>query len=173
MNLFPFVYSYVWDYHRLEVAAKWIVWMAVFRRSMPDGASFKEARRCLQLMDHRTRSQVIDYIEEIETKNENGWTDLVIPFVTCAWPRERKLRTSSTVRSWVSLLANTKNKFPKVLREGRRFLIPISWEWDSLYRFSNEDDSEELLTTKYPDDVLDLMDIAVSDDLEKVPSNLA
>ena len=173
LDLFPFVNSYVWDHHRLDVAAGWIVWMTVFQRSMPDGASFKEARRCLQLMDDRTRSHVIDYLGEIGTENKNGWIDLVIPFVTCAWPRERKFRTSNTVRSWVSLLANTKDNFPTVLAEVKRFLVPISWERDSLYRFSIEDDGEELLTTKYPDHVLELMDSVVSDDLKKTPSDLA
>ena len=174
LDLFPFVNSYMWDHHRLDVAASWVVWMAVFQRSMPDGASFKEARRCLQLMDDRTRSQVIDYLGQIGTENENesGWADLVIPFVTCAWPREQKFRTSKTVRSWVSLLTKTKDEFPMVLTEVKRFLIPIGWEWDSLYRFHSEDYSDGLLTTKYPDDVLELMDTVVSDDPEKAPSEL-
>ena len=173
LELIPFIYSFDWARDLSQVPASWIVWMAMFRLSEPDGVTIREARHCLRRMDDRTRNHAIFILERIGSKNENGWNELVVPFVENIWPRERKYRTGSSVSSWVSLLVDTGDMFPSVLAAVRRFLVSVEEGSHSLYRFSKTLGDEGSLTSQYPEEVLELLDAVVPDSPDNAPMELA
>ena len=172
LKLFPFIYSFDWDRDLAQVAANWIVWMAVFCLNEPIGITGREARRCLRRMDERTRNHAIFILGGIGSENESGWKELVIPFVENIWPRERKYRTTSSVSSWVSLLGNTGDMFPSVLDAVLRFLASVEGETLWLYSFYKPD-GEGPLTSKFPEAILELLDTLVPDSPDNAPMELA
>lgn len=173
LELFPRLYKWSWDQHLATVAAQIAIELAVFRSDEPDGLTGKEARHCLRNMNDKNRQDAIFRLGVIGKREEDGWSDHVVPFINTVWPRERTFRTSNLVSSWVSLLDDTGEKFPEVLSAVRRFLVPVERESHWLYQFSREVGGEEPLTIKYPADVLELLDAVIPNSAEDVPYELA
>lgn len=173
LDLFPVLYKWSWDEHLAEVAAQIVIELAIFRSDKPDGLSAKEARHCLRSMNDRNRQDAVFRLGLIGQREKDGWSEHVIPFINTVWPRERTFRTSSLVSSWVSLLDDTGEKFPEVLRAVRRYLVPIERESHWLYQFRREVNGEQTLTVKFPEDVLELLDAVIPNSVEDSPYDLA
>ena len=144
----------------------------MYRLNEPIGITAREARDCLRLMDDETRNHAIFILGRLGSENDNGWNDLVIPFVEDIWPRERKFRTKSSALSWVSLLVNTGDMFPIVLVSIRRFLTSVDHGAFWLHRFNNQSGDEESLASRYPESVLELLDAVVTDSPDNAPMEL-
>lgn len=172
LELFPTIYQWSWDRDLAKIAVQMIVELAVFREDKSDGISTKEARRCLRNMNDKNRQDAVFWLGKIGQRDEKNWLPKVIPFINTTWPRERKLRTSTLVSSWVSLLAGTGNDFPIVLSAVRRFLVPVQGERHWLNSLSRETKREPPLTARYPDAVLELLDAVIPNSTEDIPYNL-
>ena len=133
-----------------------IVALAVASGADERRLSFKDARHCLQGITPEGREHVIWLLGPVG-KNDDGWRELVIPFIRRAWPHESKYRTSGTSKMWLSLLCDTVDAFPDVLNAVRDYLVGIDW------RHAMLDEAVESLAQSYPRQTLDLLDRVVPD----------
>jgi hypothetical protein len=157
LDLYPWVETLPWGRDISEHAASWLAWMCIFRSGEPDGLNTREMRAVLRNMSDNARRQLIFWLGDVGQSNDNGWEQLVIPFVLNAWPRERVFRTSASVGSWIGLLDDTKDDFPAVYAAVKQFLVPIEGDSHPFYRFTRILDDEEPITVQHPDATLDLM----------------
>ena len=172
LGLFPHIYGWMWDHELSRTAAQMVALMTVFRSLKKYGLTENEARRCLREMSDNDRNNVIHFLGGVGKNNEDGWKNLVIPFVSQVWPREQVYRTGASVSAWVSMLAHTGDDFPEVLNAARRFLVPVVQKSHWLYRFAREVGGENPLTEKHPKEVLEMLDAIVPSGLEDAPHEL-
>jgi hypothetical protein len=173
LKLFPKIYQWNWDQDLTKIAAQITVELAVFRNSHPGGLNPKEARLCLRNMNDQNRQDAVFQLGRIGQRQEDGWNLHVIPFVNKVWPRERAFRTSTLVSSWVSMLEDTGDDFPSVLKEVRKFLVPVVGKSHWLYGFSRDVETKLSLTAKYPEAVIELLDAIIPNSADAIPSELA
>ena len=69
---------------------------------------------------------MIWFLRQVGAGNDDGWEELAIPFVRKAWPNEQAYQTGETTETWLSLLDNTEDSFPKVLAAVRDHLRPVN-----------------------------------------------
>lgn len=158
LDLFPWIYSFHWDRDISDVAAQWLGFMRVFHPDQTDGLSKSHMRSVLRSMSDGARNRFIFWLGRVGQGNDNGWVNLVVPFVDEVWPRERKYRTSASVRAWVGLLDDTGVSFPAVYFAVKKFLVPVETNEHPFYRFTREINGEEPITTRFPEATLDLID---------------
>jgi hypothetical protein len=158
LDLFPWIDSFHWDRDISDVAAQWLGFMRVFHPDQTDGLSKSQMRSVLRSMSDGARNRFIFWLGRVGQGNDNGWVNLVVPFVDDVWPRERKYRTSASVRAWIGLLDDTGVSFPAVYFAVKKFLVPVETNEHPFYRFTREINGEEPITTRFPEATLDLMD---------------
>jgi len=173
LELFPKIYQWNWDQDLTKIAAQITVELAVFRNGRPCGLNPKEARLCLRNMNDQNRQDAVFQLGRIGQRQEDGWNLHVIPFVNKVWPRERAFRTSNLVSSWVSMLEDTGDDFPSVLKAVRKFLVPVVGKSHWLYGFSRDVETKLSLTAKYPEAVIELLDAIIPNSADAIPSELA
>lgn len=170
--LHPWIDGFSWDRDLSKTVGQWLGWMRIFRPDQPDGLTKREMRAVLRSMSDGARNEFIFWLGMVGQGNENGWIELVIPFLKDVWPRERRYRTSSSVRYWVGLLDDTGDSFPAVYGAVKRFLVPVETNDHPFYRFTREIDDEEPITKRFPEATLDLMNAVTPDVLTKPPYEL-
>ena len=158
LDVFPWIEGFSWDRDLSEVAAQWLGFMRVFHPDQSDGLSSGEMRAVLRSMSNETRNRFIFWLGKVGQGNDDGWTNLVMPFINETWPRERKFRTSASVRAWIGLLDDTGDSFPAVYGSVKKFLVPVETNEHPFYRFTGEITNEQPITTRFPEATLDLMD---------------
>ena len=165
---------YTWaSTQETEQYCRWVVVAALFAGDDGPGLSFKEARQCLRGINQEGRQQVIWLLTQVGTENDDGWQELVIPFIRQAWPNENRYRTGETTEAWLSLLEDTEDSFPKVLAAVRDHLRPVNSGRPVLYAFHREAGANEPLTTKFPRETLDLLDRVAPSGSRDVPYGLS
>ncbi|WGI27303.1 SIR2 family protein [Halomonas alkaliantarctica] len=157
-ELLPWIEGFSWGRELSKVVTQWLGLMRVFHPDEPTGLSRKEMRSVLRAMSDGTRNQFVSWLGLVGQHNENGWAELVIPFINEDWPRERRYRTSASVQAWVGLLDDTGDSFPVVYDAVKKFLVPVETNGHPFYRFTREINDEEPITVRYPEATLDLMD---------------
>jgi hypothetical protein len=172
LDLFPRIYDFGWERDLAKVAANWLGWMAVFGRDEKDSLTTSEARDVLRNMTNETRQNVIFWLGQVGKANENGWSELVAPFIKEVWPREKAFRTSSSVTSWIGLLVDTGESFKEVYEAVKLHLVPIEGESHWLYRFTREFGGERPITSDHPIEVLDMLDTIIPNSAESPPYEL-
>ncbi|MCK7613469.1 SIR2 family protein [Roseibium sediminicola] len=172
LGLFPKVESFTWDRDVSEIAAEWLGYMRVFHSDEKAGLSRGEMRAALRAMTDDTRNRLIFWLAQVGKSNEEGWTKHVIPFVDEVWPRERRYRTSASVRAWIGLLDDTGEHLPVVLDAVKKFLVPVETSDHPFYRFTRDVDDEEPITVRFPEATLDLMDTITPKVLTRRPYEL-
>jgi len=158
IKLFPRVEGFSWDRDLSNTAAQWLGYMRVFHPDEPSGLSRTEMRSILRTMSDATRNQFIFWLGLVGQGNDNGWAKHVIPLINEDWPRERRFRTSVSMRAWIGLLDDTGDRFPDVYGAVKRFLVPVETKDHPFYRFTREIGDEEPLSAQFPEETLDLMD---------------
>lgn len=172
LDLFNYMDSWHWDgsFDRI------VVQMAIENSTLlghSDGLTNKELRNCLRNMNNNNRKDAIDRIKSIGQREDDGWTTYVIPFVREIWPKERNIRTTSVIRSWVTMLEKTGTYFPDVLSVVLDFIEPVEpdphWlEW--FYYSPNEE--EKTIVEMYPKEMLKLIDAITPDSASSLPYTL-
>ena len=157
LDTFLSIEGFSWDRDLQNVAAQWLGNMRVFHPSKPGGLSRVEMRSVLRVMSDETRNRFIFWLGQVGQKNENGWVSYVIPLINEDWPRERRYRTSASVRAWVSLLDDAGDSFPAVYDAVKKFLVPVETSDHPFYRFTREVGGEKPITVLFPEATLDLM----------------
>ena len=150
----------------------WVVAASLLAGDDGPRLSFKEARQCLRRINPEGRQRVIWFLAQVGAGNDDGWQELVIPFIRKAWPNEHRYQTGETSEAWLSLLEGTEDSFPKVLAAVRDHLRPVNSGRPVLYAFHREAGANEPLTTKFPRETLDLLDRVAPSGSQDVPYGL-
>lgn len=172
LELFPWVEGFSWDRDLSKVAAQWLGFMRVFHPDDPIGLSRKEMRSVLRAMSDDTRNRFVFWLGMVGQKNEDGWVKYVIPLINEVWPRERRYRTSASMRAWIGLLDDTGDSFPAVYEAVKNFLDPVETNDHPFYRFTREIGDEEPITVRYPEATLDMMNRLTPQALVRPPYGL-
>ncbi|WP_120633494.1 SIR2 family protein [Ruegeria sp. EL01] len=172
LELPPWIARQAWDRDLAKVAIRWLGWLCIFRRDKEDGLSKKQMRRVLRDMSGDTRNQLIWWLGKVGQGNDNGWEELVVPFLNDVWPRERIFRTASSVESWIGMLDDTGASFPVVYRALKRFLVPVETDRHPFYRFTREVGDDDPITVQFPEETLDLLDTVTPRVLSQPPYEL-
>ncbi|OIQ96217.1 hypothetical protein GALL_217340 [mine drainage metagenome] len=172
LDLIPWVERLSWDRDFSEVAAQWLGFMRVFHPDEPSGLSRGEMRSVFRAMSDDTRNRFIFWLGQVGQKNENGWAKHVIPLINEDWPRERRYRTSASMRAWIGLLDDTGDSFPAVYEAVKMFLVPVETHDHPFYRFTREISDEKPITALFPEVTLDLMNRATPQVLTRPPYEL-
>lgn len=173
MSLMTVMRDWTWKGDRERNAYVWIVQATVPTSTEAPHLTFEEARDCLRRIDHDALTQVIWFLGRVGSGNDNGWKNMVIPFIQKAWPKESKLQTEKTSKAWVSMLDNTDEQFPAVFNIVRDFLRPIRESHFRLYRFINNTDQQDAIISRFPSETLDLLSLIMPDDPRSVPYDLS
>ncbi|WP_353980912.1 SIR2 family protein [Salinicola endophyticus] len=160
LELIPWIEGFSWGREMSKVVSQWLGFMRMFNPDEPSSPSRKEMRSVLRAISGDTRNQFISWLGLVGQHNENGWTKLVIPFINEDWPRERRYRTSSSVKAWIDLLDDTGDSFPVVWDAVKKFLVPIERSDHPFFRFTRKINEEEPIAARYPEATLDLMNRA-------------
>jgi hypothetical protein len=158
--LFLELYPWVEEFHWRDIVgrpAQWMAWSTIFRQEEPDGLTPGQMRNVLRAMSEESRNDVIFWLGRVGQGNDDGWSGLVIPFIEQVWPRERRFRTSTSVRAWLNLLDDTEGHFPSVYAAVKKFLVPIEDDSLPFYRFMRDVGDDEPITVRHPETALDLM----------------
>jgi hypothetical protein len=172
LDLIPWVERFSWDSHFSEVAAQWLGFMRVFHPDEPSGLSRGEMRSALRSMSDDTRNRFIFWLGQVGQTNENGWSKHVIPLINEDWPRERRYRTSASMRAWIGILDDTGDSFPAVYEAVKKFLVPVETNDHPFYRFTREISDEKPITALFPEATLDLMNRVTPQVLTRPPYEL-
>lgn len=172
LELFPWIEGFSWDRDLSKVAAQWLGFMRVFHPDEPTGLSGNEMRSVLRVMSDDTRNQFVFWLGLVGQENDGGWAKLVIPFINEVWPRERRYRTSASMRAWIGLLDDTGDSFPAVYEAVKKFLVPVETNDHPFYRFTREINDEEPITIRYPEATLDLLNRVTPQALARPPYEL-
>lgn len=171
LRLFPWVEGFSWDRELFVTAAEWLGIMRVFYPNQLDGLSQGELRSVIRAMSDDTRNRFVFSLGHIGQMNENGWAKHVIPLITQDWPRERRYRTSASMRAWIGLLDDTGDSFPTVYEAVKKFLVAVETTDHPFYRFTRANDGKPI-TALFPETVLDLMNRVTPQILTRSPSEL-
>jgi len=172
LRLIPWIEGLSWDRDFSNVVAQWLGYMRAFHPNEPSGLSRGEMRSVLRAMPDDTRNRFISWLGQVGQKNENGWAELVIPLINQDWPRERRYRTTASMRAWIGLLDDTGDSFPAVYDAVKIFLVPVETNDQPFYRFTRELADEKPITARFPETTLDLMDRATPQVLTRPPYQL-
>lgn len=175
LKLFPEIYKFGWSNVQINQAACFVIWLATLAGSATDGITFKQARKSLRAMTVKSQCDVIHYLGTVgqELKGENGWKEVIIPFISKAWPLEKRFRTTEATKTWFIMLTHTQDNFPAVLHAVQKFLTPVQEGLHDLYYFSRELNDSGILTEKYPEEVLSLLSSIIPIYTDSVPYELS
>jgi len=157
LAVYPWVEGLFWDRDSVTKLATWLSWMRIFRPDQSDGLTEREMRSALRSMSDASRNQVIAWLRRVGQGNEDGWAELVVPFVGKDWPRERKLRTSASTGAWISLLDATGDSFPEVYSAVKVFLSTADWKTYPFHGFVRGFSDGDPMSVRFPEISLDLM----------------
>ena len=172
LDLIPWIEGLSWDRDLSNVAAQWLGRMRVFHTNKPSGLSQGQMRSVFRAMTDDTRNRFITWLGQVGQANENGWVNHVIPLINEDWPRERRFRTSASMRSWIGLLGGAGNSFAAVYEAVKKFLVPVETNDHPFYRFTREINQEIPITARFPEATLDLMNRATPQVLTRPASEL-
>jgi hypothetical protein len=172
VQVFPWVESFSWDRDLSKVAASWLGRMRLFCPNQLGGLTRQEMRSVLRAMSDETRNRFIFFLGFVGQENDDGWTELVVPFINENWPRERRYRTSASMRAWIGLLDDTGDDFPAVYEAVKNFLVPVETDDHPFYRFTREIGDEKPITVRYPEATLDMMNRLTPQALVRPPYGL-
>lgn len=172
IDLFPRIEGFSWNQDLSNSAAQWLGLMRMFRPGEPSGLSRREMRSVLRAMSDDTRNRFIFWLGLVGQKNENGWTKYVIPLINEDWPRERRYRTSASMRAWIGLLDDTGDSFPAVYEAVKKFMVPVETMDHPFLGFTRQFNGEEPITVLFPEETLDLIDRATPQALTRPPYEL-
>lgn len=172
LDIFPWIEKLSWDRDLSIGAAEWLGYMCIFHPTEPGGLFQGEMRSVLRVMSDDTRNRFIYWLGQVGKRNENGWVKYVIPLVNQEWPRERRYRTSSSIRAWIGMLDDAGDSFPQAYEAIKKFLAAIESDDHPLYRFTQGLNDEKPITMQFPEATLDLMNRITPQILTRSPYEL-
>ncbi|MEO1775650.1 MAG: hypothetical protein AAFS07_11935 [Pseudomonadota bacterium] len=173
LELFPRMYMWHWGEDIFRSAHEWLVMTTIWHQEESRYTSVEEAAAVIRRVSEDGRADIIRHLGRVGQGNDNGWTKLVIPFIRETWPREARYQTERASASFLSMLDDSGDAFPLVLEALRDYVRPIRQEHHSFYRFHSAVASDEdPITSRFPAETLELMDLIVPDNPREAPYDL-
>lgn len=126
---------------------------------------YNMSRKNLRGMSEAGRAHALLFLNELAQNEEKGWPNIVIPFLRSSWPKDTALRTQGLVESWIILLASSGEYFLDTYKIVKRFLVPISNRHSDCHVdlgvLIQKDKNDYSLVERFPDKVIELVDIVV------------
>lgn len=95
----------------------------------PDTLSRKDARRCIKVMGHRGRREVLNYfylaLSQVEAQPSVMWKEKIGPWIKEVWPRDMNLRSPEEASLFAELAISTGGSFPDAVNTLYEFLSPL------------------------------------------------
>ncbi len=174
LGLFPRLYDWGWESSRYEPAHDWLVLACLEHIRDAAYVTFGEAIACIRKFTPEGRTHAIHFLGQFGRGNDDGWATAVIPFIQNAWPGEARFQVESTAAAFLSLLDDAGDSFPETYAAIRPHLRPISRSQHGLYRFYRLiGDTEEPVTLKFPDLVLDMINVVTPEDPRSLPYDMS
>lgn len=172
VNLFPWVYDFLWDGECFRKCVFFVISTGTIYSKISSKSYEKEIRKCLRSMNIESLRDSIYWLRRIGGGNENGWTDIVVPFLESVWPNEMSFHSSELTRSWALLLADTGDSFPEVYSAIKNFLMPMKDGGTFLRHYCNRRQNQIPLARRFPSDMLDFVDSIVPEKCDFVVVDL-
>ncbi|CAI0955219.1 Uncharacterised protein [Serratia quinivorans] len=172
LNLIPWIKNLSWEKDFSARASQWLGLMRMFHPDEPSSPSGNEMRSILRSISDEVRNRFISWLGLVGKKNDNGWIKHVIPLISEDWPKERRYRTTASVKAWIGLLDDTEDSFPAVYEAVKTLLVPIETFDHQFYRFTREFGGKKPITMLFPTVTLDLMDKITPKRLTRPPGEL-
>ena len=157
VNLFPWASRRSWDKVYTSRCVTLVIDLAMLLSKENNFSYQDDVRECLRCMNGVARNDSILYLSEIGQQSDKLWVDIVIPFLTSMWPKDLKFRTQSATLCWLHMLANADRNFDKVYNITKNYLVPIVDGFIELTPFILEENNQASLASRFPGDVLDLV----------------
>jgi hypothetical protein len=166
LNVFPALTTWRWDGGALRYFSELIVVYCFWRHTDERYLTFAEARTLLQQTTDEGRSHAAWMLARI-IKSDHAWESFGKEFLVSAWPRERRLQTSSTSTHLAEAASAAGENFPEAVRMISPFLVPIEHPDVLLHGAtdeSSEGDAERALLRRFPEAYLALIDRLIGRD---------
>lgn len=134
-----------------------LVWMTI-PSSGQGTISFAETRDILLAGSDDDRSQVLSSLINHE---EEGIGKRVLTFVARAWPQQLRFQTGRTSSGFLQIIERAGDDFPEIVAALRSFLRPIDHLDVFVYRLKRDDPEGKNYASRFPDAMLDLLDLVV------------
>ena len=135
--------------------------------------SFRDARRALQFADEQIRVDALGQLRH-ELAEPGAWKSRVKPFLSHAWPKELKYRTSKISRSLAYIAASAGEDFPDAV-ELVSPLLSSAQEIDMIiYSLAKEDDGARgrPIVSAFPKATVELIDRLLPENPALIPYEL-
>lgn len=172
LQLFPGMYEWRWDADACRRAHQWLAMATIWHLREPIYPSFDQALAAMHELSENGLSDVINHLKRVGEGNDNGWTELVIPFLSNAWPQELRFNTERTSAAFVSMLSRSGEAFPRVFEVTRDFLQPVDHDYLMLHGFYRDAPGQRPIASRFPAETLDLMNRIISEDPPETPHGL-
>lgn len=130
-----------------------------------------EVRKILRKFDSDMLSHSLWILSDIVNK-ENSWLSFGRFFFKNIWPKENICQTSKTSERLLDLAIETSEHFTDIVKNIEPYLRNIEPTSIFLYQLTNNED-KYLLTEKYPQEVLLLLDKVIGQRIESYDNSLA
>jgi hypothetical protein len=168
LRAFPHSSSWAWEDGPIRRLNEFLV-LACFRYLKDDRyISYAEARAALQQATEEGREHSIWFLTRI-VHDLNKWQKFGKPFTQKAWPRERKLQTSTSSRNLAHLAEEAGDHFPDVVKTILPLLGPVDHADMLIYGGTRDGNA---LSSRFPAAMLSLLDRVIPNEPRVPPHNL-
>jgi hypothetical protein len=142
-----------------------------FPRAEKAVISFAEARRALIAASDDDRGEAITILAN-SIHIDGMWSNLVVPFISNAWPRQLQFQGPASARAFASLLEKAGDRFPEAVTLVLPYLRPITHLDLFAYRLKKRDDDGQGYSALFPGETLKVLDAIVGPEPQTAPWNL-
>ena len=160
-RIYPRVYEFNWsDFDHSRCTALAVEAGTMYQNELTE-------RERLELIDgfrnmrDKDRVKSILYLKEIGKDTKDGWKKSVIPFFQSIWPKDLPLRNDDIAKAVITILAHTGDHFRDVFSAAKPFIVPVNGDGHIVFDLAVKGGQDGVIS-KFPGEVLDLLDIAIS-----------
>lgn len=131
---------------------------------------FAQIRDVLREIDDLGRSEAVSVVSRI-VQREDNWDDFGRRFFEQAWPQQLRYRGELSSRAFASLLGESEERFPGVLKTILPLVRPVSHLDMFSYRLRNSSDGFDY-AARFPAETLTALDAFIDENRPTVPYEL-
>lgn len=171
INLFKFDVEWTKDDKFKESLSNLLVHLSYWSYPKQSFFSYEEIRKLMRCLDNSMLSQCLWVLLNI-IKETNNWKTFGRHFFKNIWPKEIIYQTSKTSERLLSLAIETPDHFTDIVKYIEPYLTNIESSSLFLYQLSR-DGGRSTLVSKYPNEVLLLLDKVIGSRVEFYDTSLS
>ena len=167
-RIYPRVYEFKWsDFDHGRCTALAVEAGTVYQKELT-------RRERLELIDgfrnmrDEDRVKSISYLKEIGKDTPDGWAKSVIPFFESIWPKDLPFRNKDIAKAVTKVLAHASDHFGDVFSAAKPFIVPVEGDGHLVFDLAVKGGQDGVIS-KFPEEVLDLLDILISHETKRPP----